>query len=45
MKTPVLETDRLRLRPLSVKDADEAFKNWTSDRDVARLCAGSFTVM
>lgn len=37
MKTPVLETDRLRLRPLSVKDADEAFKNWTSDRDVARF--------
>jgi len=36
MKTPVLETERLILRPLSVADAEEIFNNWTSDPDVAK---------
>ncbi|WP_124099058.1 GNAT family N-acetyltransferase [Ruminococcus sp. Marseille-P6503] len=33
--TPVLETDRLILRPLTVKDAPAVFK-WTSDERVAK---------
>lgn len=37
MKTPILETKRLFLRPLSVKDAEAAFLNWTSDPDVAKF--------
>lgn len=36
MKTPVLETDRLILRPLSLDDAEHIFKTWTSDEDVAK---------
>ena len=32
---PVIETERLILRPLTVEDADEAFE-WTSDERVAR---------
>lgn len=36
MKTPVLETERLILRPLTVADAEEAFKNSTSDPAVAK---------
>jgi len=35
MLTPVLESDRLILRPLKVEDAEEAYANWTSDPDVA----------
>ena len=31
-----LETERLILRPLTVKDAEEAFKNWTSDDEVSK---------
>ena len=31
-----LETDRIILRKLSVKDAKEVFKNWTSDENVSR---------
>ena len=37
MKTPVLETERLLLRPLSADDAESAFSNWTSDPDVAKF--------
>jgi len=37
MKTPVLETVRLQLRPLTMEDAPEIFLNWTSDPDVARF--------
>ena len=36
MKTPVLETDRLILRPFSMKDAQGVFECWESDPDVAR---------
>ena len=37
MKTPILETKRLLLRPLTVDDAESAFANWTSDPDVAKF--------
>lgn len=37
MRTPILETDRLILRPLSVDDAETIYKNWTSDPDVAKF--------
>lgn len=37
MKTPVLQTERLLLRPLSVADAENVFANWTSDPDVAKF--------
>jgi len=36
MKTPILETKRLLLRPLSLSDAKHIFKTWTSDPDVAK---------
>ena len=35
MKTPILETERLLLRPMTVQDAASAYTNWTSDPDVA----------
>lgn len=31
MKVPVLETERLILRPLSVNDAEHIFRTWASD--------------
>ena len=31
-----LETERLRLRELKIEDAEEVFKNWTSDDDVSK---------
>lgn len=37
METPILETERLYLRPLTAKDAPEAYANWTSDPAVARF--------
>ena len=37
MRTPILETKRLILRPLSVDDAEVIYKNWTSDPDVAKF--------
>ena len=37
MRTPVLETERLILRPLTVSDAETVFTNWTSDIDVAKF--------
>lgn len=37
MITPILESDRILLRPLSVKDAEHIYKNWTTDPDVAKF--------
>lgn len=36
MKTPILQTDRIILRPLTVEDANTVYENWTSDPRVAR---------
>ena len=36
MKTPMLETDRLMMRPFRMEDAQEVFECWESDPDVAR---------
>lgn len=36
MKTPILETERVVLRPLRLDDAETIFKSWTSDPDVAK---------
>lgn len=36
MKTPVLETERLLLRPFSDQDTREVFECWQRDSDVAR---------
>lgn len=41
MNTPVLETERLILRPVTLADAGEAFANWTGDPEVARYMAYS----
>ncbi len=32
-----LETERLILRPLTVNDAEEVFKNWTSDDEYPNI--------
>lgn len=37
MRTPILETKRLILRPLVIEDAKEAYQNWTSDPEVAKF--------
>lgn len=37
LQTPVLETERLILRPLRVSDAQEIFQGWTSDPQVTRF--------
>lgn len=36
MNTPVLQTERLLLRPFSEKDAEGVFAGWESDPEVAR---------
>lgn len=36
METPILETDRLLLRPFTADDTQEVFVCWQSDPDVAR---------
>jgi len=36
MQTPILETERMILRPITVEDAEHIFKSWTSDPEVAR---------
>lgn len=41
MRTPILETDRLILRPLRAMDADEVYRNWASDPEVARYMSWS----
>lgn len=37
MKTPILESDRLILRPITVKDAEHIYISWTSDPEVAKF--------
>ncbi|HWQ78415.1 MAG TPA: GNAT family N-acetyltransferase [Anaerovoracaceae bacterium] len=37
MKTPVIETERLLLRPLTVGDAKAIFEGWARDQEVARF--------
>lgn len=41
MQTPILETKKLILRPLAVTDAEEVFRNWTADAEVARFMTWS----
>ncbi len=41
MRTPIIETERLILRPLNVEDAQEIFDNWASDPDVAKYMVWS----
>lgn len=36
MKTPVLDTERLHLRPFRETDAKDVFETWESDPDVAK---------
>lgn len=36
MRTPILETERLILRPLCIEDSQEVFDGWECDPDVAR---------
>ncbi len=35
MKTPILKTERLILRPLKISDAPHIYKSWGSDDDVS----------
>ena len=37
MITPILESERITLRPLVVNDAEHIYKSWTSDPEVARF--------
>lgn len=37
MKTPILETERIILRPLKVSDAQTIFDNWASDPEVTEF--------
>lgn len=37
MNTPILETKRLILRPITISDAEEIYTNWTSDPEVAKF--------
>lgn len=37
MKTPILETERLLLRPMTANDSEEVFRNWASDAKVAKF--------
>lgn len=41
MRTPILETERLILRPMKIEDAQEVFDNWASDPDVAKYMVWS----
>ena len=36
MKTPIIETERMILRPLSVMDANDIYERWTSDDRVSK---------
>lgn len=36
MNTPILETDKLLLRPFRQEDTKDVFECWESDPDVAR---------
>ena len=37
MRTPILETERMILRPLELEDAEQVFNSWTSDDEVAKF--------
>lgn len=37
MITPILESKRIVLRPLSLNDAEHVYKSWTSDSEVAKF--------
>jgi ribosomal-protein-alanine N-acetyltransferase len=37
MITPILESKRIILRPLSLNDAEDIYKSWTSDSEVAKF--------
>lgn len=37
MKTPIIESERLILRPLKIKDADTIFSRWTTDTRVTKF--------
>ena len=37
MITPILETERILLRPTKVSDADTMFSSWTTDPEVAKF--------
>lgn len=37
MLTPTIETKRLILRPMKANDAEEVFRNWASDPEVAKF--------
>jgi len=36
MKTPILQTERLLLRPLKLEDAEHIFKSWSSDPETVK---------
>ena len=36
MNTPIIETERMILRPLSVADASNIYERWTSDDRVSK---------
>ena len=36
MNTPIIETERMILRPLSVADAEDIYERWTSDERVSK---------
>ena len=36
MITPIIETERMILRPLTVADAEDIYERWTTDERVAR---------
>ena len=36
MRTPILHTERLDLRPFTAEDAQDVFECWESDPDVAK---------
>ena len=37
MVTPIIETDRILLRPMKVQDAEMVFNNWATDPDVTKF--------
>ena len=37
MKTPILESKRIILRPLTIDDAENIYRSWTSDPEVAKF--------
>lgn len=37
MKTQIIETERLMLRPLKTEDAEEIFQSWATDPEVGRF--------